>query len=307
MVLLAPFVLVSLLVLVGITAAAVWLGISMRNKAARAAAAGPVCGACAYSVIGLTTMTCPECGADLRAAGILAPRTPRPTAPVTNAIIGFTVLLGIIALIVTPALLSILPARRSYGQEVRLLSPTSGAYNQVVLRSRGRSWGAGHTLLPVELELQLNPPTSSAAKPPQPARMTVRPDGAHKYTAAPGAPPISRSSGFGPAAVLDWMKAAGLDTAQPALRQEAARLAGEVRIISRGGRRALADAPIGGFSSRSSGADSGGQFASRSTAERADTNPPLWVTLPLAAIWLILWLLGLRHLTRRTNPLTTNP
>lgn len=33
----------------------------------------PCCGACRYPVEGLSTFTCPECGADLREAGILVP------------------------------------------------------------------------------------------------------------------------------------------------------------------------------------------------------------------------------------------
>jgi hypothetical protein len=33
----------------------------------------PCCGACRYPVEGLTSFTCPECGADLRSAGILVP------------------------------------------------------------------------------------------------------------------------------------------------------------------------------------------------------------------------------------------
>ena len=31
---------------------------------------GAVCGQCGYSVTGLTTFTCPECGSDLREVGI---------------------------------------------------------------------------------------------------------------------------------------------------------------------------------------------------------------------------------------------
>ena len=32
------------------------------------------CGACRYPVVGLESLTCPECGGDLRVAGILPPR-----------------------------------------------------------------------------------------------------------------------------------------------------------------------------------------------------------------------------------------
>ncbi len=43
-----------------------------RRRAGVKADAG-VCGACGYTVKGLTTFTCPECGADLRQAGIQRP------------------------------------------------------------------------------------------------------------------------------------------------------------------------------------------------------------------------------------------
>ncbi len=34
----------------------------------------PVCGKCGYIVRGISTLTCPECGSDLREVGIIAPK-----------------------------------------------------------------------------------------------------------------------------------------------------------------------------------------------------------------------------------------
>jgi hypothetical protein len=302
---------IFMLVLVAITAVTVWLVVSIRRSAIRAALGGPVCGACGYSVIGLTTLTCPECGTDLRAAGILTPRTPRPNAGIVGAVIVFTVLLGLVALIVTPALLSILPLRRSYAQQVRLITPNSGAYREVILRTQGSTWGTGRIVLPVTIEL---PPTAqpattaatpSAAKSP-PASMTVRPDGGYEYV-APGAPRIQRATGFGVAAVLDWMRSAGLDTTKPIVRDEAARIAGELRIVSRGGRRAFSSRHLGAYSSSSSGTDSGGQFASRIATERGETAPPAWLGILIAVVWILTWISGLRHLARRSQGYSNRP
>lgn len=41
----------------------------------------PACGHCGYDVRGLPTFICPECGKDLREAGILTPGALRPPMP----------------------------------------------------------------------------------------------------------------------------------------------------------------------------------------------------------------------------------
>src|SRR5262249_12166035 len=52
--------------------------LARRARSRVAVVTEPVCGKCGYCVIGLTTMTCPECGSDLRMVGIITPGQTRP-------------------------------------------------------------------------------------------------------------------------------------------------------------------------------------------------------------------------------------
>src|SRR5688572_23757491 len=70
----------SVLLLVMVFAAAFVVVTTVRRGAAGAGrrVEVPSCGSCGYCVIGLETMTCPECGKDLREVGILTPGTAKP-------------------------------------------------------------------------------------------------------------------------------------------------------------------------------------------------------------------------------------
>jgi hypothetical protein len=311
------FVILAAVALIG---AVVWLVVVAR-RGPRGALKGPVCGACGYNLLGLATMTCPECGSDLRAAGILTPRTPRQGARGVAGALLFTVLLGFVAVVASLALLSVLPMRRSYKQQVRLVTPESGAYQEVVLRTGGATWGSAAPALPTEIELVMNAPSAttlpltptrlggSPAAPPAlstaPAarspRLIVRLDGGYEF-ASPGAGRIVRPGGFSASAVLDWMKAAGLDTSQRGIAEEAARITGEARLVARNRRWLTNDASSGGYSSSSSGSDSGGQFASRYSSEQADRRQPAWAVILFGLCWIAVWAAGLRHLARRAVP-----
>lgn len=67
----------------------------------------PRCGACGYAVRGVKTLTCPECGSDLREAGIVTPAQQQIIGP-----IAFVLLWSVVLLIVTLMLTSIM---RHYG------------------------------------------------------------------------------------------------------------------------------------------------------------------------------------------------
>jgi len=58
------------------------------------------CGKCRYAVEGLSTMTCPECGSDLRAVGIITPRS-SPRAGPQLWVILWTILLPLPALLIS--------------------------------------------------------------------------------------------------------------------------------------------------------------------------------------------------------------
>lgn len=310
--------LLLLLLLLAAAGVVAWR-VSARRAREDAVRTGPVCGACGYSVVGLASTTCPECGGDLRAVGILTPRVPRQGAALVAHALGFTILLAVIAGVTTAAVLALLPARHAYERQVRLLSPGSKTYQEVALRTQGTAWGSAPLVLPVEIELvpfppgpnpipppTTQPPTTQPPPPTQPQRMTVRPDGGYEY-AVPGAARVTRPGGFGAAAVLDWMKAVGLDTTHPALVEEAARIAGEVRLTARRARRTTAGGGMSRFFSSSSGGDPGGQFANNLSRERADTSPPLAAAVALLAVWVVVWAIGLRYLARRALPAAARP
>jgi hypothetical protein len=282
------------LVLAAIVAVAVWLTITLLRARKLAAPAGPVCAACGYSTVGLTTTTCPECGHDLRAVGILAPGVRRPGPGLLSAFFLYSALLAFVALVVTPAIFSLLPKRLTYERTVRLVTPNSGAYKEIAIRTKGHTWRAGRVPLPVEIDLIPNPATPQS----NPTSLTLRPDGSYHFT--PAVPnPTSQPATFGPPAVLEWLKSAGLDTASQALREEATRIAAEARLASRSARRAAAGQRYGGYSSRTSGSDSGGQFTANVSSEQADRRPAPWLLALFTLLWLAAWLYGLRYLTHR--------
>jgi hypothetical protein len=217
--------------------------------------------------------------------------------------VGFTGLLGLVVAVASTALLAVLPVRRSHTQEVRLVKPQSGAYQEVVLRTEAAAWGSGAPEPPVEIELVPNPAGAT-----QPTSLSTQP------AAAPGLPPrlTVRTDSFGPAAVLDWMKAAGVNTAQPGIPEEATRIAGEARIVARRRRREIGagsgvgDVSMGfrpgGYTSRSSGSDYSGQFASRFTDEQARQDQPGAAVILFFLFFFALWVAGLRHLASRVVP-----
>ena len=158
---------------------------------------------------------------------------------------------------------------RTFHNEVRLARPNSGAYQEAILRTQVATWKAEAGALPVEIELMsvarrgLCHSAGDAAgrvrARAHPLRLTVHPGGGYEYV-SPGPVRVARPGGFGADAVLDWMKACGIDTSQPAVREEAARIAGEARLVPRRGRRALGGSGHSRYGSSTSGSDSGGQF-----------------------------------------------
>ena len=85
---LAPICLIVALVLVS---GAILISLRLLR---RSAPTDPVCGRCGYNVRGLPTMTCPECGSDLRDVGIRTTQKPA-TASTTTRLVFQLALLGV--------------------------------------------------------------------------------------------------------------------------------------------------------------------------------------------------------------------
>lgn len=297
----APLFILVILALAGGLAG---LLISGLGRVKRKILAGPVCGKCGYSVIGLTTMTCPECGGDLRVSGIVTPSTPQRGGALAGCCF-FTSLLVFIALVVSGALLSVAPVRRSYDRQVQLGGPHSKAYQRVVIHAHEATWGAGQRSLPVEIELvpNLAPTATASSALAMPPRMMLKPGAGYEYL--DGFSRVASQDAFGADAVLAWMKLAGIDTARGEVRREAARIATQVHAAARGAGLASSQARYSGFSSSSStGSD---LFNSISTREAAESHVPVFVPIGLAGFWLAVWIAGLVFLSgrrRHQSPVT---
>ncbi|HEY2588079.1 MAG TPA: hypothetical protein VGI81_20215 [Tepidisphaeraceae bacterium] len=262
---------------------------------------GPVCGGCGYSVVGLSRMTCPECGGDLRTVGILTPLAPRSGIGVLGACIGFSVLLAFIAIVASIGIYSVLPPHRSFEKQVWLMGPKSGAYALATLEAKGATWRTPPLNVPVEIEIESSHlgslPTSWSSLP----QMTVYPDGRYEFRGG-SAPRVARSDGFGSPAVLEWLKAAGVNTTSPDIAAEASEIAGQVRGVARASHEVIARQSPDFYSSNSSRSDSTGEFASRASRDQGEISPPGWAALVILAFWIFVWLAGLRFLNRRAAP-----
>jgi hypothetical protein len=253
---------------------------------------GPVCGHCDYRVTGLTTLTCPECGGDLRAVGIVTSSTPTGQSVVAGVMI-FTVLLGFIATVATSGVISVLPVRHSYKRQVRL-GPVSSGYPNVLVQASRTSWGGSFVPAAVTIELEPGGAKSTAS----PAQMIVHADGKYEFTSA-GSRVVSNDE-FGESAVLEWLKAAGIDTTAADMQRKAARIAAEARIAARSGRAAMSQSSGSGSSmSSSSGGDPADVFQNISTSQSNESHPPVAPSIAIPFFWLAVWIWGLWYLVIR--------
>jgi hypothetical protein len=124
------FVLGVVLALVAFALA--WAG---RRRAVRSAS----CGSCGYAVAGLEGMRCPECGADLREAGIVTPASSGLVPPVMLAVmlgLAWTMLLPFPALVVTKLIVDSRPRTYTASSTFELSSPRGG-FRSIVIQLTG--------------------------------------------------------------------------------------------------------------------------------------------------------------------------
>jgi len=289
--------LLLLIILLAIVAAVIAWALVVSRRGRRPS--GAVCGACGYSVVGLTTMRCPECGGDLREVGILTPHTPRQGGRVVGGALLFTALLGFVAIESGAALHSVLPQRRTYSQQLRLVTPKSGAYREIHFGAESTAWAKAGTDPAVEIELVPNPGASGTAT--APPRLRLIPSGGYEFV-GPGSARVAKSGRFGTAAVLEWLKAAGIDTNPQAVREESARIAGQANMLARAARRAMASPnSMRRGSSLSSGGNAAALFNSSALSENFDRQTPSWTLIPISLFWIAVWICGLRYLARRAR------
>jgi len=275
-----------------VVAAVIALTVIAIQASRRRKLTGPVCGHCGYSVTGLTTMTCPECGGDLRAVGITTPSTSLG-GNVVAAVMIFTLLLGFIAAVATSGLISVVPVRHSYKRQVRL-GPVSSAYPNVLVQTSRTSWSGSFLPAAVTIELEPAGANSTASS----AQMTVHADGKYEFTTA-GSRVVGQDE-FGESAVLEWLKAAGIDTTAADMQRKAARIVAEARIAARSGRAAKSQSSGSGSSmSSSSGGDPADVFQNNSTSQSNESHRPAVPFFLVPLFWLSIWLWGLWYLVSR--------
>lgn len=212
------------------------------------------CGRCGYFVRGIESLTCPECGADLREVGIVTPHAQRGMG-VAGWLVLWTVGLPLPAAIVTGIVYEVLlPYERTQRIRQSFSRPPSNQYRQIEVRSHGRElrW-------PWQARRGQDPPLT---------RIDLRVTGLNgsviDVTIDPTAMTYERTSGQGAAAAAKpvdvsaataWFKAAGADAALPEVVQEATELANQLKALPTSPNHRIS---LGGFMGSGSGSSSSG-------------------------------------------------
>jgi hypothetical protein len=261
---------------------------------------GARCGACGYDTTGLTAgLTCPECGADLRRVGI----TRRPTSAglprFAAAAVAFTGAWVLCGLILGAVVSELSLRRRQFKQDIVLSEPASRAYGGLDMIAEGSAWQGMPVPVRVRVELQQLIPSGA---PPVPARLPapMLPDpatGAYSYVDATGRR-IAQASGFGPDAILAWLGAAGVNTPDARLRDEAR--AAWLAVL-RAGRRPRAEAMLGVGGSSSATMGLRGPFNTVRVSQQSSLIENPWPARALAAVWLVGLAVGGAFLWRNTR------
>lgn len=248
----------------------------------------PSCGRCGYIVRGIPTLTCPECGSDLREVGITMGKTSHsPWIPFLLGALVWSIILPFVASLVAHAISAALPRWGIAAHTVTLLGPKSGAFQSITINASGAyRMGAAAAADPYEpvvsADLLLNDGGIATF------RAELKRD--HYAWRAPSGREVSASGELDAAAILTWMKDCGIDTSGADVMREASQIVQEIRSPP-------PNRTSSGYSSSGSGSPYGA-FASGKMSWSADA----YASWPNAILWtlaLLAWLAGLRWLARR--------
>lgn len=184
----------------------------------------PVCGGCGYSVIGLNSLTCPECGSDLRRVGIVSAKRPRITLQMIAAMLSLSLAIVLMNGLLTPKLIEQLPTRRTISIAKTVQPPPSNAYAKAVVAGSGAWLNQSVKDLPVTITMTLNSGATTTINVDTPA-------GSVRYI-----DPVSRASvhdELTSRALLEWMRKAGVDVDLPGVQAHASGLALLAQQVSR--------------------------------------------------------------------------
>lgn len=283
----------------------------------------PRCGNCRYIVRGIPSLTCPECGRDLREVGINVGRRAGgwraggwraggrlAWLPSVVAILVWTGVVNVAWRAGGEALERAAPRVRYSRYTINLSRPASGAYNQLKIDGTGdgRTDAAAAGLYANNVTLRLIADRGAVAT------LTADLEGDTYGFAVPGGPAVTGQKGFGPDAVRDWLaRHAGRD--DPKLAAEAAEAVDLARALPD---QQMAATRVRGASSNGSfGSNGAGSFGSWSTSAAPNSPSPFasaggsysvterqTPTRPLALLLgaLAVWLAGTTWLLLRIGP-----
>jgi hypothetical protein len=244
-------------------------------------ASAPRCGSCGYDTTGLTTLTCPECGADLRAAGITRGGPAYPFAKFAGSVLALLVAWVLSGAVLFGAVRDLTPHRQHVRQMTGLMGARSGAYRGVNVIATGSGWADEHPRMRVELYLS---PLDANATPPLPLAAS------HRLTADD---------------VLKWLASAGIDTTDSGVREEAQALALTATRAQRVRGRLGTGFGWGGSSYSSTVRTSGNAtpFASATHTVTGSTTPSNLHAVVFGVLWVALLAAGVAYLLRIMTPL----
>ena len=288
-----------LIVIVGLAVALVARALSNPRRGGAAARprpdAPPGCGACGYDTTGLASPTCPECGADLRVAGITRGPTGGAARRFAGALGQFLAAWLFCGAVLWAVVVELHPVRHAYEYEIRLAGPASGKYAATVVRAQTTALGKSTPTVAVRVDLEPNAPPGGTAPPPPPLVIEPR-GGGYEYAGAAG-DRVRNPTGFSVEAVLGWLAAAGVDTTDPRVRDEARHV---WLAALRAGRMRRYDPEAGGAMGASTVTRTGQSFTTTRISERNLPTPMRVGLLAFLAVWVVLFFLGLAYLSRAT-------
>ncbi len=260
---------VPILLWLGIVALLIW-AIWRGVRGPRGLLREPVCAKCRYPVRGLSALTCPECGSDLREAGIASPAMGFGRAGLVLAIVAWTLGVPIIAL--PPAVALAETLHRTAFSATHGYLPTSGAFRRVdvILRGPG-SWNDGPPARTVEVCFTGSNGDTATVK--------VNPHKAGPPPDEPAAP--DKADRFGFARALEGL---GVSTTDPAVQSEVRTLEGLIDSAAE--------------SVRSSSLLTPAPLIQSGVSTVTSTTPPPWFGGAVLITGVLVWMIGLVLIVR---------
>ncbi len=235
----------------------------------------PTAAPAASSTTGLQTLTCPECGNDLRTSGITLGSSARPLGVGFLAGIYFTFVTVTVGILLITPILDVLPAEHQYtcNASVKSAPPNQCVFNFFAAR---RKWSNDTAPIPVNVVIQSNPSAagSTLTYDPQTDMLLF---------------PAGKSRPFKFETLLSATKSAGVDITDPQVITQAKEAmsmiltSSRVGVIERGTTR----------STRTQGTSTATLLTT--------TQPPMGAKPALLCGLGLVWLLGLRELWRKPS------